>query len=230
MNKISIVIPIYNEVENIENLYNEIIVALNNKIEFEIILVNDYSNDGSDLLLNKLNENDFTNILSNNKNMGQSYSLYNGITKAKNNVIVTLDGDGQNDPNDILTLIKIYFDSEDISLVGGIRIKRKDNIIKIVSSKIANSFRSFILNDNCSDTGCGLKVFNKNIFLKIPYFDGMHRFLPALFNGYGYKTTFYPVNHRPRVYGISKYGTLDRLFKGIKDIIKVKKIINERKK
>ena len=112
-------------------------------------------------------------------------------------------------------------------MVGGIRKKRQDSFIKILSSKIANYIRSKILNDNCKDTGCSLKVFSKNIFLEFPYFDGIHRFLPALFKGYGHKTDFINVNHRVRKYGKSKYGTIDRLFRGIRDIIKVKNIINK---
>ena len=110
-------------------------------------------------------------------------------------------------------------------MVGGIRNKRIDNFTKIISSKIANSIRKFILNDDCIDTGCGLKVFDKKVFLTLPFFDGIHRFLPALFSGYGYKTYFINVNHRKRKYGISKYGTMKRLFKGIKDLIKVNNIL-----
>ena len=112
-------------------------------------------------------------------------------------------------------------------MVGGIK-KRQDSFIKIYSSKIANYIRSKILNDNCKDTGCSLKYLIK-YFLEFPYFDGMHRFLPALFKGYSYQT-FIEVNHRKRKYGISKYGTMNRLFKGIKDIIRVKRIINNYKK
>ena len=100
-----------------------------------------------------------------------------------------------------------------------------DSFIKVISSKIANGIRSKILNDNCRDTGCSLKVFDKQIFLSFPFFDGMHRFLPALFKGYGYKTMFIDVNHRKRKFGVSKYGTMNRLFKGIRDIIKVRKIL-----
>ena len=110
-------------------------------------------------------------------------------------------------------------------MVCGIRKNRKDNIIKIISSKIANKIRSIILDDGCTDTGCSLKVFDKTIFLSLPFFDGLHRFLPALFKGYGKMNYFVNVHHRPRNSGISKYGTLDRLFKGIIDIIRVNRII-----
>ena len=121
-----------------------------------------------------------------------------------------------------------YLSNKETKLVGGIRIKRKDNLIKKISSKIANNVRSKILKDNCQDTGCSLKVFDKEIFILFPYFDWIHRFLPALFTGYGYKTLFINVNHRKRKFGISKYGTMNRLFKGIRDIIRVKKIIRNR--
>ena len=117
----------------------------------------------------------------------------------------------------------------DIYLVGGIRLKRKDNLIKKISSKIANSVRSKFLNDGCVDTGCSLKVFDKNIFLNFEFFDGIHRFIPALFSGFGYKTFFINVDHRKRKYGRSKYGTLSRLINGLRDMIKVKKMINKNK-
>ena len=114
-------------------------------------------------------------------------------------------------------------------MVGGIRKKRKDNLLKIFSSRIANIIRKLILNDNCDDTGCSLKVFDKNVFMLFPFFDGMHRFLPALFIGHSKKTFFTNVDHRKRIYGKSKYGTFKRLFGGIRDIIKVKKILRNKK-
>ena len=141
-----------------------------------------------------------------------------------------MDGDGQNNPKDIPKLLEIYFSSKDFTLVSGIRIKRKDSLIKIISSRVANLIRSYILEDKCPDTGCSLKIFQKNIFLDFPYFDGIHRFLPALFNGYGQKIRFIPVDHRSRVKGISKYGIFDRLFKGVYDLFRVKKIIRHYKK
>ena len=114
--------------------------------------------------------------------------------------------------------------------MGGIRSKRKDSTIKIISSKIANLTRQFILKDNCIDTGCSLKVFNRDIFLKFPFFDGLHRFLPALFIGYNETTFFIPVEHRYRVHGNSNYGTTKRLLAGILDLIRVVKIIKKFKR
>ena len=122
-------------------------------------------------------------------------------------------------------MLDLYFSNKKYSLVGGIRRNRKDNLLKLISSKIANQIRSLILKDDCVDTGCSLKVFDKNTFLTFPFFDGLHRFLPALFKGFGKSTLFVDVDHRPRISGVSKYRTIDRLYKGIIDIIRVKKII-----
>lgn len=225
----SIVIPIYDEEKNLEILLNEINSNLIDFDKYEIILVDDFSKDNSLKVLEKFKNNDNILILRNNENKGQSYSIHKGIKEASYNTIITIDADGQNNPADIPKLIKAYNLDNELYLVGGIRIKRKDNFIKIFSSKIANFIRSKILKDNCSDTGCSLKVFEKKIFLDFPYFDGVHRFLPALFRGYGYKTMFLNVDHRQRKYGKSKYGTFKRLFGGIRDIIKVKKILRNKK-
>ena len=220
----SIVIPIYNESENILNLLDEIYVNLKKFNNYEIILVNDCSTDNTLDVIKKISDQKIK-LVNNIKNYGQSYSIHRGIKLSFYNIIITIDGDGQNDPADIPKLLEIYLSKKDIELVGGLRLKRRDTIIKIISSKIANNIRSFILNDDCKDTGCSLKIFNRKIFLDFPYFDGIHRFLPALFKGYGYKTLFISVSHRKRKYGFSKYGTIKRLFKGLRDMIKVKKIL-----
>ena len=115
-------------------------------------------------------------------------------------------------------------------MVGGIRFRRKDNLIKIFSSKVANSIRSKILKDNCPDTGCSLKVFDKHVFMQFPFFNGIHRFLPALFKGFGKQTYFINVDHRFRIHGHSKYGTFLRLFRGIKDLIRVAIILKKFKR
>ena len=229
----SIIIPVYNEAENIENLINEINFHIKEKkYIFEIIIIDDNSNDNTSNILDiiKKNNNNKVSILKNKKNMGQSYSIRKGIENSTNNTVVTIDGDGQNNPKDITKLIEIYFSNKEIKLLGGIRKKRKDTIIKIIASKIANYIRNVILKDDCPDTGCSLKVFNKEIFLSFPFFTGLHRFLPALFKSYGYKTYFIPVDHRKRTGGISSYGIFDRLIRGIIDIIKVLKIIRSIKK
>jgi dolichol-phosphate mannosyltransferase len=221
---LSIVIPIYNEEKNLTKLISEINLALKNYSNYEIIIVNDFSTDSSSDILESLNSKKI-NIFNNSRNMGQSYSLYKGIQKSKNNIIISIDGDGQNNPKDIPYLIEKYISNDAIKLVGGIRKNRKDNIVKIVSSRLANLLRSKIFDDGCSDTGCSLKVFDKSIFLKYPYFNGIHRFIPALFRGVEAESIFIFVDHRKRLYGQSNYGTFYRMIKGIIDIIKVKRII-----
>jgi len=214
-------VPIYNESGSINNVIEEIFLTLKQyENNFELIVVNDGSTDKTIYKIELLKKMYKIKLINNNVNKGQSFSIFQGIIVSKYNTIITLDGDGQNDPNDIEKLLNIYTANQ-YGLVGGIRKKRKDNYIKIFSSKIANKIRSFILNDNCEDTGCSLKIFNKEIFLKFPYFDGMHRFLPALYKGFESNTFFIEVNHRVRFSGISKYDTIGRLFKGIKDLVKV---------
>ena len=226
--KFSIIIPLFNEENNIKLLIEEISEALKNyNYLYEIILINDGSEDNTLNVIKSINLKNLK-IIENVKNYGQSYSLREGIKNANNNIIITLDGDMQNNPNDIPSLINLY-NSDSFKLVGGIRKKRKDNLTKIISSYLANQIRSFILKDDCKDTGCSLKIFDKDIFLKFPYFDGLHRFLPALFKGYGYKTSFIEVDHRKRYKGISKYGTLSRLIWGVRDIFKVLNIIRNNK-
>jgi len=225
----SIVVPLFNEEKNIEQLLSEINKSLINYPDYEIILIDDGSTDNTFGVINRVS-NKKIKIFQNSKNQGQSFSIHKGVKKSLNNIIITLDGDGQNDPNDILKLFNFYKKKTNkYHLVGGLRLNRKDSILKIFSSKIANFFRSRLLKDDCKDTGCSLKVFDRNIFLQFPYFDGIHRFLPALFKGYGYKTYFIAVNHRKRNFGKSKYGTIHRLFNGIKDMIKVYKIIKSKK-
>jgi dolichol-phosphate mannosyltransferase len=172
----TIIIPIYNEAQNIEKLIEQISESLNKYKKYEIILINDYSNDNTIEVVNRLKKKYNLHLFNNEINKGQSYSITKGIKKSKNDIIVTIDGDGQNNPFDIPVLLEYYILNKNLSLVGGIRKKRVDSFIKIVSSRIANKIRSKILDDNCLDTGCSLKVFSRNIFLKIPYFDGIHRF------------------------------------------------------
>lgn len=218
----SIIIPIYNESENIRDLILEIENNLTYD-NYEIIVVNDCSTDNSIEVLNKINSNNIK-IINLRKRLGQSYAILSGIKNSKSSTIITIDGDGQNDPKDIQNLFDIYNNSN-YFLVGGLRIARKDNFIKKISSNIANKFRMLVLSDDCMDTGCGLKIFDKKIFLSFEFFNGIHRFLPALYKGYGFNTFFTSVNHRPRIKGMSKYGTFKRLIYGLKDIMYVKKII-----
>ncbi|MDC1060357.1 glycosyltransferase [Alphaproteobacteria bacterium] len=228
MNKFSIVIPAFNEGDNLNILIDEIINSVDRfKYKYEIIIVDDCSQDNTlPKIDNKIKKYGIV-YLKNQVNLGQSSSIYNGIIKAKFSNILTIDADLQNDPRDINKLCNIYFSNEKFGLVAGIRKKRKDKYIKILSSKIANSIRSFILNDGCQDTGCSLKIFKKNIFLNFEFFTGIHRFLPALFKNKNLLIEYVNVNHRVRLHGISNYGTFSRLLWGIRDLIKVKKMINK---
>jgi dolichol-phosphate mannosyltransferase len=226
----SIVIPIFNEEDNINNLFNEIVDSgVYNKIT-DIIFINDSSNDNSNHIIEKIkSKNSKVLCISHKKNLGQSSCLKTAAFYSKNECLITIDGDCQNNPNDINKLLQIY-SSKKYQLVGGIRHKRRDSFIKIISSKIANKIRIFILKDDCVDTGCSLKIFNRELFLKLPFFDGIHRFLPALFKAYGAQTFFVNVDHRFRKYGISKYDTFGRLIRGIRDIYRVLIIIKRFKK
>ena len=230
--KFSINIPVYNEIDNLPILIKEIKNAINDinfLSDYEIILIDDASEDGSTRYLNNLIDKKIVTLF-NKSNHGQSYSITKGIKNSKFRNIITLDADLQNNPKDIKLLYEKYIIEDELFLLGGIRNKRKDSYIKKISSKIANYIRSNILNDHCSDTGCSLKIFDRDSYLEFPYFDGIHRFLPALFKGYGHKTKFINVDHRMRKYGKSKYGTFKRLLKGIIDLIKVVKIIKKFKR
>tara|TARA_B100000575_G_C23012260_1_gene583078 strand:- start:272 stop:970 length:699 start_codon:yes stop_codon:yes gene_type:complete len=226
MNNFSIVIPAFNEGDNLAILIDEIINSIDNsKYEFEIIIVDDCSNDDTVSKISECIKKYNLVYIKNNENFGQSKSIHKGISHSKFSNIITIDADLQNDPKDIKALCEVYFSDQNYGMVSGIRIKRKDSIVKIISSKIANKIRSFILNDKCPDTGCSLKIFNKHIFLEFELFDGLHRFLPALFLNKNALVQYVPVNHRPRINGKSKYGTISRLVWGIRDLIRVKKML-----
>ncbi len=223
MNNFSIIIPAYNEEIALPKLLNEI-YNINFKKEFEVIVVNDSSSDNTLEQLERFNSHNLK-IINHSKRFGQSKAIYNGINAAKYENVITIDGDGQNNPQDILYMLEIFLKTKDSKIVCGIRKNRKDSTIRILSSKFANFIRKLYLGDDCDDTGCSLKIFNKHYFLKIPYFNGIHRFIPALFNGMKFKPLYVEVDHRPRLHGNSKYGISNRLLKGIVDMYKVKKMI-----
>jgi dolichol-phosphate mannosyltransferase len=159
-------------------------------------------------------------VIRHKSNFGQSAALVTGAKAACYPWLVTMDGDGQNDPADIPLLFAQLKDSSTVVL--GNRKKRDDNQLRRLSSKIGNGIRQWLLTDDCPDTGCSLKLFPKDAFLALPHFNHLHRFLPALFKRAGFKLVNVPVNHRPRLYGVSKYGVLNRLFVGIHDLIGVR--------
>ena len=226
--KISVVIPIYNEEGNIINLIDELIPIVD-KIGGEIIIVDDNSNDASrDLILKKKNNvNIEILLLQHAKQYGQSAGLLTGIKAAKNDLIVTLDGDGQNDPKDITSMIKVWEDNNENSylLVIGHRQNRQDNWSRRYASLMAKRFRKFILKDSTPDSGCGIKVFSRNLFLSLPYFDHIHRFLPALTRRHGGSVISHIVSHRNRSSGVSKYSNWQRFRVGLIDLYGVSWLI-----
>ncbi len=226
--KISVVIPIYNEAGNIINLIDELIPIVD-KIGGEIIIVDDNSDDASrDLILKKKNNvNTEILLLQHAKQYGQSAGLLTGIQAAKNDLIVTLDGDGQNDPKDIISMLKVWEDNNEKSylLIIGHRQNRQDNWSRRYASLMAKRFRKFILKDNTPDSGCGIKVFSRNLFLSLPYFDHIHRFLPALTRRHGGSVISHIVSHRNRSSGVSKYSNWQRFRVGLIDLYGVSWLI-----
>ena len=226
--KISVVIPIYNEEGNIINLIDELIPIVD-KIGGEIIIVDDNSNDASrDLILKKKNNvNIEILLLQHAKQYGQSAGLLTGIKAAKNDLIVTLDGDGQNDPKDITSMLKVWEDNNENSylLVIGHRQNRQDNWSRRYASLMAKRFRKLILKDSTPDSGCGIKVFSRNLFLSLPYFDHIHRFLPALTRRHGGSVISHIVSHRNRSSGVSKYSNWQRFRVGLIDLYGVSWLI-----
>jgi len=224
--KISIVVPVHNEADNIDSLIAEIVAAMGQAEAYEIIYVDDGSNDDTAVVLKQVLQNvGALRVIRHQQSCGQSAAIYTGVKAASYPCIATLDGDGQNDPADIPRLYEVLMQqrksSSNLWMVAGWRNQRHDSAWRLFSSKVANAVRSRLLSDNTPDTGCGLKVFLKNEFLGLPYFDHMHRFLPALVLRAGGKVISEPVNHRARAHGYSKYGTLDRLWVGMVDILGV---------
>lgn len=223
--RISVVVPVKNEQDNVEPLVREIASALSGCAEFEIIYVDDGSNDRTAQVLHGLkSEFPMLRVIAHRVSCGQSQAVATGVKHARYEWIATLDGDGQNDPSDIPALITALADPAqpaNLQLLAGWRNKRQDTWIRKLSSKVANGVRSRFLKDNTPDTGCGLKVFARATFLELPHFDHMHRFLPALVQRNGGAVVSVPVNHRPRERGSSKYGIHNRLWVGIVDLFGV---------
>lgn len=219
INLLSVVVPVHNEAENIAPLIQEIETALTGVVDYEIVYVNDGSKDDTAVRLTEAKLRHKTlRVITHAQSCGQSTALRTGIQAAKGDWVATLDGDGQNDPADIKKMIAAI--ESGVELIGGNRRHaRRDTWIKRVSSIVANTVRSRLLNDATPDTGCGLKLIKRAVFLDLPYFDHMHRFLPALVQRRGGRVISVPVNHRAREHGQSKYGTIDRLLVGIVDLL-----------
>lgn len=220
---ISVVVPIHNESGNLCPLIKGIAKNLENFC-YEIIYVNDASTDNSrNELQQLLIKFPSLRVFHHDRACGQSRAIVTGVRQAKAPLIITLDGDGQNDPADIPRLISVFLQSNNpaLAMIIGHRTNRKDTSWRRFSSKFALWVRATILNDNTPDTGCGIKIFTRHAFLNLPTFTHMHRYLPILFRNEGYMVSSLAVNHLDRHYGASNYGTLDRLFAGILDVLGV---------
>jgi glycosyltransferase involved in cell wall biosynthesis len=219
---VSVVVPVCNEEENVEPLAREIHAALSGRYAFETIFVDDGSTDGTAraLLAAKAAGMPEIRLLRHAVRSGQSAAVATGVREARAHWIATLDGDGQNDPADIPKLLDAALGSRSskLKLVMGNRTTRRDTWLRRLSSRIANGVRGSLLKDGTPDTGCGIKVFDRAVFVDMPRFNHMHRFMPALYQREGYEVTSVPVNHRSRTRGKSKYGLHNRLWVGIVDL------------
>jgi dolichol-phosphate mannosyltransferase len=221
---LSVVIPVKNEAQNIAPLVGEIRAALDGVIDYEIIFIDDGSDDASAAEIGRVAaDTPRLRLARHSRNCGQSAAIRTGVKAARAAWVATLDGDGQNDPADIPRLWRIGVAASGTTpvLINGCREKRQDGWQKRSASRIANQIRRRLLGDDTPDTGCGLKLFPRALFLDLPYFDHMHRFLPALVLREGGRVHSLSVNHRPRREGVSKYGILDRLGVGIVDLLGV---------
>jgi dolichol-phosphate mannosyltransferase len=232
---VSVVVPVRNEAGNIAPLVAEIAKALAEQWRFEVVYVDDGSSDGTGTELKRLmTQHAWLRCVRHKQSCGQSAAVRSGVIAARAPVVVTLDGDGQNDPAFIPALIRAL-DAGDakgprIGLVAGQRVGRKASGFKKLQSRIANAVRGAVLRDGTRDAGCGLKAFRRDVFLSLPYFDGLHRFLPALVRREGYDIGYVDVVDRPRAHGVSNYGMWDRLWIGILDLAGVWWLIRRKKR
>ncbi len=222
---LSVVIPVRDEQDNVTPLLEELNAVLRLQMRYEIIVVDDHSSDRTLEVLKYCKSTcKELRILSHDRKCGQSSAIRSGVIAAKSNLIVTIDGDGQNDPMDILKLYRSYVNCEApyrSVLIAGLRRPRIDGPVKRIASRVANSVRRLILKDGAIDSGCGLKLLSRESFLRLPFFDNMHRFIPVLMIREGFEVKFVEVAHRPRLHGKSKYGVLDRFVASITDVFGV---------
>ncbi len=221
---ISVVVPVYNEQSSVLPLLDEILQSLAPADLCEVIIVDDGSEDATvETLRDRLMGGERVRLLRHIGRRGQSAAIRTGVRAARSAWIATLDGDGQNDPKDIVRLTDLVRQAgaDAPALVGGLRVARRDAWSKRLAGTVANNIRQALLRDDCTDTGCGLKLFRRDAFLDMPYFGALHRFLPALFRAHGFGVRFVPVNHRPRQGGQSKYSNLRRGVIGLVDLLGV---------
>jgi dolichol-phosphate mannosyltransferase len=228
---VSIVVPVRNEAENITPLVAEISAALDGRFAYEIIYVDDGSTDATaERLAALMKQRANLRRIRHATSSGQSAAVRSGVRAARGAIVATLDGDGQNNPAFLPELIAAIENGGDrVGLAAGQRVGRKATGFKRIQSRIANGVRNGILRDGTRDTGCGLKAFRREVFLMLPYFDGLHRFLPALVRREGYAIAYVDVIDRPRHSGISNYGFFDRLWIGIMDLAGVWWLIRRKK-
>jgi dolichol-phosphate mannosyltransferase len=228
---VSIVVPVRNEADNVAPLVDEIAAALDGRWAYEIVYVDDGSSDATaERLAVVMAQRRNVRQIRHEKSSGQSAAVRTGVRAAQGKIVATLDGDGQNNPAFLPQLITaIQNGSDRIGLAAGQRVGRKDTGFKKFQSRIANKVRSRVLSDGTRDTGCGLKAFRREVFLSLPYFDGLHRFLPALVRREGYDIAYVDVTDRPRRSGVSNYGFFDRLWIGIMDLAGVWWLIRRKK-
>ena len=228
---VTVVVPVRNEADNVGPLTDEIAAALTGRVTFELIYVNDGSTDGTQAAIDTLKrERPWLRQIRHETSCGQSSAVRSGVAAARAPIVATLDGDGQNDPSFIPALLAALEKGTNVGLVAGQRVGRRDGGFKKLQSRIANGVRGAILRDGTRDTGCGLKAFRRDAFLALPYFDGLHRFLPALFRRDGYAIAYVDVIDRPRRHGVSNYGMWDRLWVGILDLFGVWWLVRRRKR
>jgi dolichol-phosphate mannosyltransferase len=229
---VSVVVPVRNEAENVAPLADEIAAAMTGRWSFEVIFVNDGSTDDTALALGRLMaERPWVRQINHAMSCGQSAAVRTGVAAAQAPLVATLDGDGQNDPSFVPALVRaLETGGAKVGLVAGQRVGRRDSGFKRLQSRIANAVRGAILRDGTRDTGCGLKAFRRDTFLALPYFDALHRFLPALVRRDGYEVAYVEVIDRPRRHGRSNYGLWDRLWVGILDLAGVWWLIRRRKR
>ena len=219
---ISVVVPVKDEAGNVGPLAREIAAALRGE-PHEILFVDDGSSDGTAQALAALKADlPQLRVLRHGRNLGQSRGIRTGVQAARGEIIVTLDGDGQNDPADIPTLVSRLRSEPELRMVSGVRVKRQDSASRRLASRLGNGFRSALLGDGATDTGCGLKAFRRQAFLDLPYFDHLHRFLIAMIQREGGKVAYVAVNHRPRLTGASKYTNFGRLLVSVQDLLGVR--------
>jgi dolichol-phosphate mannosyltransferase len=228
---VSIVVPVRNEADNIAPLVEEIAGALDKDVDFELIYVNDGSSDRTQAaLIELMASRPWLRQIKHDISCGQSAAVSTGVRHARAGIVVTIDGDGQNDPAFIPALLDAMAKAPHVGLVAGQRVGRQATGFKKFQSRIANAVRNLVLRDGTRDTGCGLKAFRRELFLALPYFDGLHRFLPALVRREGYDIAYVDVVDRPRRAGTSNYGMWDRLWVGILDLGGVWWLIRRRRR